>query len=157
MRIYGILLLNASINLIAPIIRIKNYNFYYIFSVILNWRKSCRLSSQDRHSELVSGSTYCHYKIIMMLFNKTKNKTITSNLKLAKTFSDNLFGLLKEKENTAMLFNTRFGIHTFFMKYPITIIILNKNYKVVKIKKNLQPYSFFFWNPKYSKIIELTN
>jgi uncharacterized protein len=92
----------------------------------------------------------------MILINKTKNKIITNQLKTVKSFSDNLFGFINEKENTAIMFNTRFGIHTFFMKFPIDIIILDKNNIVVKIKKNLQPNEIFFWNPKYSKVIEFS-
>lgn len=91
----------------------------------------------------------------MILFNKTKKVKISNNLKIAKTFSDNLFGLLKEKRDASVLFNTRFGIHTFFMKYPIDVIVLNNENKVIKIKKDLKPNNFFFWNPKYSRIIEL--
>ncbi len=93
----------------------------------------------------------------MILYNKTTNKKITNNLKIAENFYQNLLGLLKEKEGTAMLFKTRFGIHTFFMKYPIDVIVLNKNNKVIQIKKNLKPNKLFLWNPKYSKIIELPN
>ncbi len=91
----------------------------------------------------------------MILKNKNTNKIISKNLKIAKSFSDNLFGLLKEKPGTYMLFNTRFGIHTFFMKNPISIAVLDKNYKVVKVKCNLKPNRIFIWNPKYSKVLEL--
>jgi uncharacterized membrane protein (UPF0127 family) len=91
----------------------------------------------------------------MILYNKTTNKKITNNLKIAKNFYQNLLGLLKEKEGTAMLFKTRFGIHTFFMKYPIDVIVLNKNNKVIQIKKNLKPNNLFIWSPQYAKIIEI--
>lgn len=91
----------------------------------------------------------------MILYNKTTKKVITKKLKISKTFTDNLFGFLTEKNADAILFNTRFGIHTFFMKFPINIIILDKNNRVVKIKKDLNPNRLFFWNPKYSTIIEI--
>lgn len=93
----------------------------------------------------------------MILYNTTSKKIITKNLKIAENFYQNLFGLLKEKEGTAMLFNTQFGIHTFFMKYPINVIILNKKNKVIQIKKSIKPNKLFLWNPKYTKIIELPN
>lgn len=93
----------------------------------------------------------------MILLNKTTNKKITNNLKIATNFLQSLFGLIKEKEDTAMLLYTRFGIHTFFMKYPIDVIVLDSKNKIVQIKKNLKPNTFFVWNPKYKKIIELPN
>jgi uncharacterized membrane protein (UPF0127 family) len=32
------------------------------------------------------------------------------------------------------------SIHTFFMNYPIDVLFLNKEMKVVKIKRNLRPW-----------------
>ena len=49
---------------------------------------------------------------LMRLINKTSGKTLTKNLKLAQSYTDNLFGLLKEPKGTSMLFKTRFGLHT---------------------------------------------
>ncbi len=54
-----------------------------------------------------------------------------------------------------MLFYTRWGIHTFGMKYPIDIIVLDNQQKIIQIKYDLKPNRIFFWNPKYSSIIEL--
>lgn len=91
----------------------------------------------------------------MRLINKTTGQTITNNLKIAASLIDVSLGLLKEPKGTAMLFKTRWGIHTFFMKYPINVVILDKNMRVVQIKQNLKPNRIFFWNPIYSDIIEL--
>ncbi len=93
----------------------------------------------------------------MILINKTTGESVTRNLKIADTISENIFGLIKEKQNTSMLFNTRFGIHTFFMKHSITVLVLSKKNKIVKIKQNLKPNKLFLWHPKYAKIIELPN
>lgn len=54
-----------------------------------------------------------------------------------------------------ILFHTRFGIHTFGMKYPIDVVILDKSLVVRKIKQNLLPNRFFFWNPLLDTVIEL--
>lgn len=67
----------------------------------------------------------------------------------------NLFGLTLKNEPISMQFITNFGIHTFLMNHPIDVLILDNNSKVLKIKKNLKPNKLFFWNPKFSKIIEL--
>lgn len=64
-------------------------------------------------------------------------------------------GLLGQKSCNPVIFNTRFGIHTFFLRFPIDVIIADKNKKIVFIKKNLRPNRFLFWNPKYDIVIEL--
>ncbi len=34
------------------------------------------------------------------------------------------------------------AIHTFFMRFPITILFLDQNMKIIKIKTNLNPFRF---------------
>ncbi len=60
---------------------------------------------------------------------------------------------LYDKTNKAIYFQTRFGIHTFFMKNDIQVIILDDENYVVK-NKIVKPNSIFFWNPKYKDVIE---
>lgn len=66
-------------------------------------------------------------------------------------------GLLGKTEPESVFFTTRFGIHTFGMKFPIDVVILNKQNQVVTIKENLQPKRIFLWNPKYNNVVELPN
>jgi uncharacterized protein len=73
----------------------------------------------------------------------------------AKGIWENMQGLIGKRKFTPMLFQTRFGIHTFGMLVPIDVIVLDKNNQIVAVKKNLKPFRIFLWNPKYSKIIEL--
>jgi uncharacterized protein len=94
-------------------------------------------------------------QIRMKLINKTKNTTIAENIIEAKSLKDQSMGLLKYKTPTAMLIKTRFGIHTFFMKYPIDVLVLDKQNRIAQIKENLQPNKLFVWNPKYETILEL--
>lgn len=90
----------------------------------------------------------------MTLKNLTNNTLICRDLKESKSFSDQIFGLLKQSNPRSLLFKTRFGIHTFFLKESIDVIVLDSKYRVVKIKESLKPNSLFFWNPKHSVIIE---
>lgn len=64
-------------------------------------------------------------------------------------------GLLGTKEPRAVVFSTRFGIHTFGMQYPIDVVILDRKGYVVKQKEHLQPNRLFFWNPLYNLVLEL--
>ncbi|MDD2823092.1 MAG: DUF192 domain-containing protein [Candidatus Daviesbacteria bacterium] len=90
----------------------------------------------------------------MILKNLSQKTILCSNLKIASTFFDNLFGLLRQS-NQGMLFYTRFGIHTFGMTKNIDVLILDKEHKVVKINIGLHHNQLFFWNPKYNIVIEL--
>lgn len=47
------------------------------------------------------------------------------------------------------------GIHTFGMKFPIDVVVLDDNTTVKRIKRDMKPGRFFFWSPKYKKILEL--
>jgi uncharacterized membrane protein (UPF0127 family) len=91
----------------------------------------------------------------MRLINLTQKVALTNNLIIANTIIRSSIGLLNQPPETAMLFKTRWGIHTFGMKHPLDIIVLNNNMKIVKIKKNLKPNRLFFWNPFYCLIIEI--
>ena len=51
------------------------------------------------------------------------------------------------------MFKTRFGIHTFFIKEPIDVIVLDDNFKVVKLA-TVKPNNIFFWHPRFSKVLE---
>ncbi len=76
-------------------------------------------------------------------------------VKRLKGIREKTFGLITADEAYPVLFNTRFGIHTFFMKFPIDVLVLDKENKVLTIKENLSRNRIFAWNPKYDTVIEL--
>lgn len=92
----------------------------------------------------------------MVVLNKTRKTTLTKNLKEAKSFMDSFFGLLRQSNPRSLLFKTRFGIHTFCLKVPIDVIVLDSKFRVVKLQESLKPNRLFFWNPKYNLVIELS-
>lgn len=71
------------------------------------------------------------------------------------TWKEKTEGLLAFAKPEAVIFETRFGIHTFFMKFPIDVMILDREGRVVKLKRNLRPFKIFFWNPYNSIVVEL--
>jgi len=91
----------------------------------------------------------------MKIINKTKQNLIAQNVIIPKTLLDQSLGLLKYKTPAAMLLTTRFGIHTFGMRYPIDILILDKQNRVAALKENLKPNRIFVWNFRYETILEL--
>lgn len=82
-------------------------------------------------------------------------KIITLRVKKRKTFFEKTKGLIGAKNATPLFFLTRFGIHTFFLSFPIDVIVLDDQNTVVIQKEQLQPNRIFFWNPVYSRVLEL--
>lgn len=71
------------------------------------------------------------------------------------TLKEKALGLLGSRKPHPIFFHTRFGIHTFGMKYPIDVVILDKTNTIQRIKKALQPNRLFFWNPLFDEVLEL--
>lgn len=72
----------------------------------------------------------------------------------ATSRKDKALGLMFRNPPIPLYFETRFGIHTFFVKAPIFVYILDKNSHVVSVKR-VNPWRVYFWNPKYSRVLEL--
>lgn len=91
----------------------------------------------------------------MIIGNLTKKTTISSDLKEASSFPDQVLGLLNPANPRSLLFRTRFGIHTFGLKGPIDVLVLDSSWKVVKMSMSLKPNRLFFWSPLFPIVIEL--
>jgi uncharacterized protein len=77
-----------------------------------------------------------------------KVKTLTG-------LKDRTIGLIGQGKPEPIIFITRFGIHTFGVKFPIDVVILDRNNIAVKIKQSLKQNRFFFWPIQYDKVLEL--
>jgi len=85
-----------------------------------------------------------------MLFNKTTNKKIVDKSFLAKTHWQKMKGLMFEAPQNfdyALVFVlpresvVNASIHMLFVFFPIDVVYLNKEKKVVDIVRNLQPFA----------------
>jgi uncharacterized protein len=83
------------------------------------------------------------------------NCVIKISVKEAENLKEKIQGLIGKNKPQALMLKTHFGIHTFGLKFPIDVLILNNENKVVSMKENLKPNRIFLWNPKYEKVIEL--
>ena len=92
---------------------------------------------------------------MLTLRNQTKKITISNQAALASTFIDRMYGLLNSRSPRFLIIRTHLGIHTFFMKYPIDVMLLDKNNRVVSFRKGLVPFRLFFYNPTYSTVVEM--
>lgn len=62
----------------------------------------------------------------MKLINRTQNKIITKNLQIKNSLIQKSIGLIGTNKIQSIYFSTRWGIHTFGVKKPLTIIICSK-------------------------------
>ncbi|WP_413854313.1 DUF192 domain-containing protein [Candidatus Ruminimicrobium bovinum] len=79
------------------------------------------------------------------------------NIYVAESFWDRLKGLMfiSEQKAFSLLIKDCNSVHTCFMNFPITIICLNKEMKVIKIIKNIKPFKFIFPLKNVKHIIEI--
>ncbi|MFH1127854.1 MAG: DUF192 domain-containing protein [Candidatus Omnitrophota bacterium] len=79
----------------------------------------------------------------MRLINKTKNTILAQDVQVADTLFSRMRGLLGKKElksGQAIVLKPCNSIHTFFMRFPIDVVFVNKDNKVVKTIPGLKPF-----------------
>jgi uncharacterized membrane protein (UPF0127 family) len=91
----------------------------------------------------------------MVIKDLTQNKIVSNHAKLACSFRDRLLGLLDPNNPRSLVFYTHFGIHTFFLKKPIDVLLLDNQRRIVKMRSSLAPFRLFLYLPRYFIVIEL--
>lgn len=83
----------------------------------------------------------------MRLVDKTTGKVLANRVKLADTFWRRFRGLMFRRRfprGSAMLFKLfkpgRYGIHMFFVRFPIDLLYLNSRFVVVELREGLKPW-----------------
>ena len=93
-----------------------------------------------------------------MIYNKTKNQILSRHPKICKNFLAQAIGLMFSKKRT-MLFvwkkSKKRSIHTFFVFFPIDLIYLNKDKRVVEIKRNLPSFNVYTPKSESKYLIEI--
>jgi uncharacterized membrane protein (UPF0127 family) len=77
------------------------------------------------------------------------SKIISKEEKYCHSIWSKAHGLMfSKKRNLVMVFNReqRIQLHNFFVFFPIDVVVLDKDKKVVEIKRNFRPFTF--WNSK---------
>ena len=66
--------------------------------------------------------------------------------------------MFSRKRNLMFVFDDeeRRGLHMFFVFFPIDVLFLDKNKRIVEIKKNLMPFTFYKSKEKAMYVVELT-
>jgi uncharacterized protein len=76
-------------------------------------------------------------------------------VRVLQSLPEKIIGLIGSKAAYPIFFQTRWGIHTFGVRFPIDVLILDSHYRVVRIKSYLPPNRLFFWPIIYNHVIEL--
>ena len=93
-----------------------------------------------------------------MIFNKTKNKVISSQERVCTSLWSQARGLMfRPKQNLIMIFpkEKEISLHMFFVFYPIDVLILDSTNKIVEIKRNFKPFTFWKSTMKGKSVVEL--
>lgn len=79
----------------------------------------------------------------LKVFNKDKGIMLASSAQIASSFFHRLKGLMLKKGmggNEALIFYRATSIHTFFMRFSIDIVFLNRQMKVKRLVNSLSPW-----------------
>ncbi|MCX7977393.1 MAG: DUF192 domain-containing protein [Bdellovibrionaceae bacterium] len=79
----------------------------------------------------------------MKLHSETRSIVLVERLHLAGTILSRMIGLIGRNEITsdeALWINPCNSIHTFFMKFPIDCVFLDKNMKVCAVRSGVKPW-----------------
>ena len=90
--------------------------------------------------------------------NLARGTTLGNRIRVADTSLTRLFGLLGRSGLDAgegLWIQPSSGVHTVFMRFPIDVVGLDRERKVVKLWPDLVPYRLTSIQTKISSVIEL--
>ncbi|HZL28579.1 MAG TPA: DUF192 domain-containing protein [Acidobacteriaceae bacterium] len=109
--------------------------------------------------------TFGEGKIIMgspqgqlVIKDGTKGSVVCTQGVLANTFRTRLFGLLGRKglkQGSGLLIRPSSGVHTFGMSFPIDIVSLDRDYRVLGVFENTGPWTIRGLSLKTRSVLEL--
>ena len=94
----------------------------------------------------------------MKVYNSTQNNLIADDVKIAKNFITRSLGLIPKKiitEKEGLIIKPCCSIHTFFMKFPIDILFVDRKNRIIALYENVGKNHILpiHWNSLY--VIEL--
>ena len=81
----------------------------------------------------------------MKIINETKGTVLAENVIVANTFFGWIIGLLNRSEilpGEALLIRPCNSVHTFFMKFPIDVVFVSKDHRILITIPNMKPFRF---------------
>lgn len=95
---------------------------------------------------------------LVRVVNRTRGTTVGESIEIASTSLTRLWGLLGRRGLDAgggLWIMPSSGVHTMGMRFPIDVVGLDKDLRVVKVWQNLVPYRVTSVNTKIQSVIEL--
>lgn len=95
---------------------------------------------------------------MLKVTNITRGTTVGEKIELADTSMTRMFGLLGHKGLDAgegLWIKPSSGVHTFFMRFSIDVIGLDRELKVIKLWRCLPPFRVTSVSMKLKSVIEL--
>ena len=86
-----------------------------------------------------------------------KGRVIATQISLADNFWMRLSGyMFRSKPHTAgILFEPTNAIHTFFMRFPIDVIFMDKHSKIIRVYRSMVPWRHTWMHFSARKVLEL--
>jgi hypothetical protein len=94
----------------------------------------------------------------LVIKDGTKGSVVCTEGTLANTFRTRLFGLLGRKglkQGSGLLIKPSSGVHTFGMSFPIDIVSLDQNHRVLGVFENTGPWTIRGLSFKTRSVLEL--
>lgn len=98
-----------------------------------------------------------------MLFDKTLKKKVSSSVEVCSSLGSRMKGLMFSRSSRVndnslvFVFSKKFkwDLHMFFVFFPIDIVYLDENRKVVEMKKHLGPFTMYFPREESLYVVEM--
>lgn len=97
--------------------------------------------------------------MVTQVINQTKNTKLIAVGTIANSFWLRLKGLLGKSsllENEGLILVGVKSVHTFFMRIPIDVVYVDKDYQVIRIDENMLPNRIGPYLHKSAYIVELS-
>ncbi len=94
----------------------------------------------------------------MVAVNKTTGKTVAARVELADTAparNKGLLGRASMADDEGLWIVPCPMIHTFFMKFAIDVVFLNKRLEVARVIENIKPWRLSPWVLRAHSVLEL--
>jgi uncharacterized membrane protein (UPF0127 family) len=95
---------------------------------------------------------------VVTIMNRTRDTVLCQRAEIASTLLSGLRGLLGRKllePGAGLLLRPSSGVHTWFMRFPIDVVSLDRNMKVNRVYHRVKPYRICAISLRTWSVLEL--
>ena len=100
----------------------------------------------------------CGKIVVFMIRNRSTGEVISNKEIVCKSVFSQGWGLMfRRRANLVMVFDQmrKISLHNFFVFYPLEILVLDGDNKVVEIKQRFKPFTLFTASKRGKVLVEL--